>query len=127
IDLRTVSDATGVDPEERHVAYVWLGYRLEHLGHKWSTIDPTNLNRLGIAPRLSLGRWPFGGGGHQLDQVGQQLPGNVGQVSGPTQQRVELALGSAFFQSGDQLLALDLITAQVPLEQRIVSGRYSLD
>ena len=122
VDFGPVRDAARVDPEECHVADVRLRYGLEDLRHERSVVRRLELDGLGAAPQLADRRRALRRSRHQLDELREQGPGPVGEVSRSAQQRADLARGHALLHRGDGLVTRDLLAAQVAL-QEIVARR----
>ena len=108
--LIPVPQLAGVQAEQRHVAHVRLGHRLE---------DPADERRLDR-------RRPLGGRREELHHLPEQRPEAIGQRGASAEQRHDLAGKHRVLDGADELLAWDLLAREVALDEVVVGRGDSL-
>ncbi len=114
-DLGAVGELTVVEAEQGHVAHVGLGDGLE---------DPSQERRVAVGG--GVGRHHLGRRREELDHLLEQSPEAVGQGRAAAEERHDLARQHRLLHRADELLAGDLLAAQVALDQLVVGGGHRL-
>ena len=106
-DLLPGPKRAAVQPENRDVAHVGLGHRLEHPAHH------RRLDRRG----------DFRGRGKQLDHFGEQRPDPVLQLAAAAEQGHDLAGHHGLLHRGHHFVAGNAFPGQILLQQHVIGRR----